>query len=641
MKLPSILYLVSESKRSFLRFPFVLISALIGVLTAIYLIEYQDKIDNDFPYFNLMLITALGIPLYFSCTIFADRNKLDKLQNLFISLVATGFLIVIYFTLPGSETTHNMRVPYIRYAIYSIIIHLLVAFIPYLKTKELNGFWNYNKSLFLRICLSVLYSYCLIGGLILALFAINALFHVDIPNELYIEINIVIIGLFNTWFFIAGAPKNFDKLENTTSYPKGLKIFTQYILLPLLILYLFILYSYVGKIIIQQDWPKGVVSYLISCVSILGIFVLLLIYPFRVLKENSWIKSFFKIYYYLLIPLVFVLFIAIKIRISDYGITINRYAIVVLGIWLIVISLYFILGKTNIKRIPQSLALTILLICFGPWSMFSVSQKNQTQRLINILEENNILINGKIKNEVLWQLDTILFFQSENLNTNEDILETIPHNDIKSILDYLDDYHGFSSIQSLFEQNIDSLIEIASNKKKYFNEAKVYMETLGFNYKHIYTSENLDANRSTFYSKTNRVTNLQHQDYLVKINYQDYLYSDDSTNKKSSTLIEFSIDSIPYIINYIYEMNELFFIDNHDSVHLNLDSLLNRLYKKDNSYKKGNMYSNTLEQDELILYTSIENYNLKLEIHRLFFFEVENNWRLERLEGDLFLGKKE
>ena len=43
---------------------------------------------------------------------------------------------------------------------------------------------------------------------------------------------IVIAGVFETWFFLAGVPKNLEELDESDDYPKGLKIFTQYVLLP-------------------------------------------------------------------------------------------------------------------------------------------------------------------------------------------------------------------------------------------------------------------------------------------------------------------------------------------------------------------------------------------------------------------------
>lgn len=465
MKLPSISYLFNKAKDSIVRFPLTILSSLISVCIAIFLVEFNDEILNFFPYINLLLTAALGIPLYFCTTIFIKKMNFNFKLKLICQIAATILLALIYFSLPNSDVTHNTSLPYIRYSIFNVIAHLLVSFIPYITSKKLNGFWNYNKVLFIRFLTSILYSGFLYIGLSLALLALNLLFDIDIHEELYFEFFIIIGGFFNTWFFVAGIPEELDELENITQYPKGLKIFSQYVLLPLLILYLIILYVYGVKILIFWDWPKGIVSYLISCVSILGILTLLLIYPYGNLKDNLWIKKFTNLYYYLLFPLIIILFIAIWLRIDDYGITINRYIIVLLGVWLSIISIYFSIRKTNIKFIPTSLAIILILMSFGPWSMFSVSENSQTKRLIKILEENSILKEGKVNNEVIWQTDSSDVFNSGTVLTNEYLVNDSIHNEIKSILDYLDDHHGFLSIKTIFQQNIDSLIMIKNKKE--------------------------------------------------------------------------------------------------------------------------------------------------------------------------------
>ncbi|MGX7836060.1 hypothetical protein ACWKSR_12990, partial [Campylobacter fetus subsp. venerealis] len=68
------------------------------------------------------------------------------------------------------------------------------------------------------------------------------------------------------------------------------------------------------------------------------------------------------------------------------------------------ISIYYSLGKRNIKIIPLSLALVMLFSSFGPWGMFGLSELMQRNRLAKILTEHNILIQDKIQNEVQWKI---------------------------------------------------------------------------------------------------------------------------------------------------------------------------------------------------------------------------------------------
>lgn len=541
MKLPSLSLLYKQAKNSAIRFPLTILSALFGVTIAITLIELEKSIENLFPYINLMLCFALAIPLFYSVTVYAQ--KANKLVWLYRS-AAIILLILMYFSLPNTDETFNTSVPYIRYAIMNIAAHLLVSFIPYFNQKEENGFWQYNKTLFIRFLASLLYSGVLYLGIVLALVSLNLLFDIDIDDKLYFELFVVLAGLFNTWFFVAGTPQNFDELEQNRLYPKGLKIFTQFILLPLLCLYLLILYGYGAKIVLLWDWPKGLVSYLIVCVAVLGIFTLLLLHPFRKLSENTWIARFSRVYYFILVPLVVLLFIAITMRIGDYGITVNRYIILLLGVWLTIVCFYFISGKTNIKLIPISLFVLIILMSFGPWGMFSVSEKSQVKRLNRILTAHNLLIDGKIAHEN--KLDSNDVYNYNNLDESDNNLTLqVPdsvHNEIKSILDYMDDFHGFNAVKPWYVQDIDSLIHLASKQKyRYVNEAQLYMNALGLEYRHIYTyPENDYFNYSIKYQPTD-IVDIKGYSYLANLNIYDY-----TSNGNYSYTNEFEADSVKY-----------------------------------------------------------------------------------------------
>ena len=449
MKLPSIQYLFKNAKNSFVRFPLTILSSLAAVVIGIYLTECHKSIDNIFPYINIILTSSLGISLFFCATIISNKKKFDKKNNLLIHAFAALILVAIYLTLPSKESTHNTTLPYIKYALYSITSHLLVSFIPFAFTQQLNGFWQYNKTLFIRFLTSTLYSGFIYVGLILALSALNLLFDIKIHNELYFDIWITVAGFFNTWFFVSGIPQDLDELEINNEYPSGLKTFSQYVLLPLLALYLIILYAYGSKILMLWDWPKGIVTYLIICVSVLGILTFLLLYPYGNQNENSWIKKSSKAYYFALIPLLFILYIAIFMRIDDYGITINRYIILILGVWLTILCLYTAIGKTNIKFIPTSLALIAILISFGPWGMFSVSEKSQVKRLEKILTQSKVLVKGKVQNETILGKENITNQYGIDKFANEKLLSDSLHNEVKSILDYLDDHHGFSLIRKM------------------------------------------------------------------------------------------------------------------------------------------------------------------------------------------------
>ena len=111
---------------------------------------------------------------------------------------------------------------------------------------------------------------------------------------------------------------------------------------------------------------------------------------------RSYYGKFSDVFYFLLVPLIVLLFFAIGLRISDYGLTIKRYAILALGIWISFITVYFIFQRGKIKMVPMSMVIILFLIAWGPINIFYVNGTVQVKRLIEILENNKLMSNGVI-----------------------------------------------------------------------------------------------------------------------------------------------------------------------------------------------------------------------------------------------------
>ncbi len=294
----------------------------------------------------------------------------------------------------------------------------------------------WHQILFFRLLTSILYSGVLYTGLSIALAAVDNLFGVDVPGKRYFELWILILGLFNTWFFLAGVPEETAPLDAISDYPKGLKVFSQYILYPIVLIYLVILYAYLGKILAAWDWPQGYVSKLILGFSGTGIFLLLLLNPLRERADNAWVKKIARWFYVALIPLVVMLFLAVWRRISEYGFTEGRYLAIALGVWLSFLIVYFLMSRTkSIKVIPVSLCVLALLVSVGFWGVFSVASQSQIARLERITTEAGILAEGKIR-----PVHAEVSFKNAK--------------EISAILSYLHEYHGLAGIQSWFEGSL-------------------------------------------------------------------------------------------------------------------------------------------------------------------------------------------
>lgn len=424
------------------RFPFVVILSLVGTAVAIWFADLSYAAEKEYPnMFKLIFICGLGISTQLSFATFAEQKDWsNRLKWIFrVSGIA---LLAVYFVALGNAFSDGPDEVWYRYLMFGLVTHLLVAFAPFIGQGKMDQFWEYNKVLFLRILLSVLYSGALFIGLSIALLAIQNLLDIDIDRDRYLQLFFFLGGIFNAWFFLSGIPGKDEITDSILSFPKGLRLFSQYVLIPLVTVYIIILYLYLGKIIFQWELPNGWVSNLVLTFSIAGILSLLLLYPIRNSDEFKWVNIYSRGYYLALIPLIALLMVSIWVRISEYGVTVNRFYVATLGVWLTGIVIYFILSKKkDIKVIPVSLCLIALLTSFGPVGAFAVSERSQLSRFKEILSEQNMLNeSGKVQ-----KATGDISFEVEK--------------ELSSIVKYLNDTHGYQALQPVFEEDLDQALQ--------------------------------------------------------------------------------------------------------------------------------------------------------------------------------------
>ncbi len=430
MKMPSIRELIRDAGATFLRFPFVLAVAALGTVTALILVDYEGPPQPSI-LFKILLASALGIPVLLSLALVAEKRNWPGARAIALQCAGIVLLSAYAVTVP-SDLAVAPASTLIRFIFLAAALHLFAAVAPFASRGEINGFWNYNKTLFVRLLTAFLFAFILWLGLTVALAALKNLFGLEIPSKRYFELWVVISGFLMTWFFLAGVPRDLNALEKVAEYPRGIKVFAQNVLLPLVFVYLIILFAYMGKIVISWNWPQGWVSKLILGYTGAGILSLLLLHPIAGREENAWIRAVSRWFYVVLIPFIVMLFLALWRRVSEYGVTPGRYLAIVLGIWLAAVTAYFILSKAkSIKIIPATLCLVVFLSSIGGWGMLPVSERSQIARLRVQAERWGILVNGRIS----------------------PVHPRIPKEEttkIRSLLSYLKEVYGYEGIQGWF-----------------------------------------------------------------------------------------------------------------------------------------------------------------------------------------------
>ena len=412
-KFPSLQNVLDSTKKTIFRFPLETIITVIGTIYALLLIdEKNDSTENL--YVKIIASCSLCLVLFLSLSLFFESKKAKEWIRFLTSFILGGLIAAFVFNLSEKITF----IEGLHLFVLSISLHLLVSFSGFIPKKyNQEEFWEFNKQLFIRIITSGIYSLVLYVGLAIAVTAITKLFNVDFYDEIYGYLFVIIAGLFNTIFFLAGVPEiNNETSQLNLSYPKGLKNFTQYVLLPLISLYLVILISYEIKILVTLSLPVGWVSYLVLVFAVFGILSFLLIHPIAKETGNLWMRTFSRWFYYLLVPLLGLLFWAILYRINLYGFTHERYYVLLLSIWLSVVVVYFIIQKQpKIKFIPISMCLFGLLSIAGPQSADSISKQSQLSRFEKYIK---VIDNKKLTFEQEKDLSSIVEFLEENYGVN-------------------------------------------------------------------------------------------------------------------------------------------------------------------------------------------------------------------------------
>ncbi|MFO7586723.1 MAG: DUF4153 domain-containing protein [Gemmatimonadota bacterium] len=393
MRFPSLETLADGVARTARRFPLVLLCGAAAAAAGWWMLGSDGGEARQLPE-RILYVATLGIPAFLGARLLAERHDWTGFRAVLPAAAAAALLAVVYLLRPGWADP----IAAARYVQISAGLHLFVAVGPFLRAGDQNGFWQYNRFLLLRFLVGSVFAVVLFGGLAIALAAVDNLLGVTVEEETYGRLWFAVAFVFHPWYFLGGAPDDLPGLDRETDYPAVLKVFGQYILAPIVALYLVILTVYLAKILVTRVWPSGWIGWLVSSVAAAGILSLLILHPVRERKENRWVATYARWFFVALLPSVAMLLMAAWKRIDQYGVTERRYFLVVLALWLAGVSVWCIVRRQpSIKAIPATLCAIAFLTLVGPWGAYAVSERSQTARLRGLLEANGMLADATLR----------------------------------------------------------------------------------------------------------------------------------------------------------------------------------------------------------------------------------------------------
>ena len=391
IQLPSLRFLANAFLQTATRFP-VSIASAISTVAAFYVI-INEASNNDL-WGKLAMTGVVGIPLTLCLKIFSENRKMNIAGTAGLQLAGLAALAAYWYWFP------DMNAPDIEYrgmprhlAVF-VTLHLVCSVLPYIGRGSIRDFWIYNRILFTNLVMGAFFSAALFIGLSLALASLNALFDLNLDPKNFVRLFVFIVCIFNTTYFLFHFPGQYEFDQEETGYHAIFKNLGKYILIPVVGLYFVILYAYTFKIGLNWELPRGWVGSLVLGFSVAGIFTYLLNYYLREAGNSAPSALFHRLLWPVMLPMTLLLFIAIYRRVDDYGFTEARFLVVLLGVWMLLNCLYFIISRNDdIRFIPGSLAVFGLIWILGNGT---VSDNNQKGRLLSALEKAGRMENGSI-----------------------------------------------------------------------------------------------------------------------------------------------------------------------------------------------------------------------------------------------------
>lgn len=417
-------FLFPDMRQTALRFPVSLLCAVILLAMVVMSNHNWLKLDHDIEG-RLFLTLVCGYFAAGGIRLFCESRDWSVAKEWPLAPVALAGLAGVIFLSPQWEL-------HIVFLLPAILLFVLIA--PFLnaRTDDDAGFYRYGQALTLATIVGSFAGALLLAGMAAAVSSVNYLFELKLGDKIFSDLIAFCCILFTPFYALSWIPARMNAMESELDLPKAQRFILNWVLGPLVAVYFLILYAYALKIAVQWSLPQGQLAYMITGFGGVGIVTYLAAWPLRE-SGGKLIRFVFRWFFPALILPSLLMGLAIASRVAAYGVTEQRYIIVMTAVWFLATALLFAVKRDRLplKFIPAFLAVLFVLGSFGPWGGVSVSARSQIGRLEAVLVKNGLLADGHI------------------VNQGKDVSFT-DRKKISSILDYLNDTKRFKKLHSWF-----------------------------------------------------------------------------------------------------------------------------------------------------------------------------------------------
>jgi hypothetical protein len=384
--------LLPDMSGVFLRFP-VAALAVLG-LWAVLMAMVNDSKSGDA--WNMAVTLSAGFLGAGLGHLFAEGRHWTRPRNLILAAALALLAMALTWLYPTFGTHELFLLPGMATA-------LLVA--PFLTTRvEQASIWLFGQRIGLAALLAAIVAGVFGGGLAAIVAALDFLFGFSWPSNTYEYIWITALCLVGPLYGLSLVPDDFeDEIDLTdhrnTVMERGVSVLVNYVLVPLVGVYALIIHAYAAKIILIQDLPRGEIGTMVSLFAFAGTAAWLISWPWR--KDGTWLLRMFNRFWFWLIPVPAVLLaIAVWRRVSDYGITPDRYGLGLIAVWSFLMFLYLMARRnaSDMRVVIGAVSALLIAASFGPWGANSLTVRDQYARMEALAVETGLIKDGKLAN---------------------------------------------------------------------------------------------------------------------------------------------------------------------------------------------------------------------------------------------------
>lgn len=375
------------------------------------------------------------------------REKEKMRYVLFVPVLL--FALLYYFMIDIESDMFSLKVVVRTVA---LAFALLMAFIWIPSIKSRLSFSDSFTAGFKSLFTTIMFSIVLGAGILSILSAVNVLL-INVDYRLFLHASNIVASLFAPLLFLSYIPVYLQQNESSSeqinqsaevdeaiSVPKTLEVLLTYIVIPLTMVFTIILALYILMNIGRDFWINNLLEPMLVSYAIVVILVMLFIGRL----DNKMVVYFRLVFPKILFLIVLLQTVASVIQISEKGLTIGRYYVILFGVFAIIASIIFSIWPKQKNGLVAAVLIVFSLISITPpVDAFTVSKNGQIAFLEATLKNNEMLKGNELQ-------------PRSDLPENEQrkIVETVngleQNGNIKEVSFLPDDYQTSTDFESAF-----------------------------------------------------------------------------------------------------------------------------------------------------------------------------------------------